>query len=64
MTIVIITHRLSTIRNADVIHVMDGGRLVETGTWQALIARPGSRFSELWQAQDVDALAHVVVATS
>ncbi len=35
-TIVVITHRLSTIRHADVIHVMDGGKVVRSGTWDAL----------------------------
>ncbi len=38
MTIVVITHRLSTIRNADVIHVLDKGALVGTGSWDSLIA--------------------------
>ena len=50
MTIVIITHRLSTIRGADVIHVVDRARLVESGGWDELMARPASRFRELWLA--------------
>jgi ATP-binding cassette subfamily C protein len=50
MTIVIITHRLSTIRHADVIHVLDQGRLVESGQWDDLVARKG-RFRELHDAQ-------------
>ena len=49
MTIVIITHRLSTIRHADVIHVMEHGRVVESGTWQQLLAQPNGRFVELAQ---------------
>jgi ABC-type multidrug transport system fused ATPase/permease subunit len=48
---VVITHRLSTIRHADVIHVIDGGRLVESGTWDDLSARRSGRFHEMWQAQ-------------
>ncbi|HYB94426.1 MAG TPA: ATP-binding cassette domain-containing protein, partial [Vicinamibacterales bacterium] len=36
MTIVIITHRLSAIQHADVIHVMRGGRIVSRGTWAEL----------------------------
>ena len=51
MTIVIITHRLSTIRGADVIHVLDDGRLVESGAWADLYARPAGRFTQLCLAQ-------------
>lgn len=53
MTIVIITHRLSTIRSADVIHVVDRGRLVESGSWEQLTHRAG-RFRELSRAQGLD----------
>ncbi len=55
VTIVVITHRLSTIRGADVIHVVDGGELIESGTWDTLIARPGGRFVELCRAQGIGA---------
>ena len=47
MTIVVITHRLSTVRHADVIHVIDAGRLVQSGRWDALIADERGRFAEL-----------------
>src|SRR5262249_42128705 len=53
-TIVVITHRLSTIRDADVIHVLEQGRLVESGSWGDLITRDGGRFRELCRAQGVD----------
>ena len=36
MTVVLIAHRLTTIRRADLIVVLRGGRLVETGTWEEL----------------------------
>jgi ATP-binding cassette subfamily C protein len=51
MTIVVITHRLSTIRNADLIHVLDGGRLVASGTWEELDRAESSRFRDLARAQ-------------
>ncbi|MDY6901974.1 MAG: ATP-binding cassette domain-containing protein, partial [Cyanobacteriota bacterium] len=40
-TSVIIAHRLSTVRNADLILVMDKGVLVESGTHDELIAKKG-----------------------
>jgi ATP-binding cassette subfamily C protein len=54
MTIVVITHRLSTIRNADLIYVLDEGRVVEAGAWNALVRKPGGRFRALCEAQAID----------
>ena len=45
-TTFIVAHRLSTIRNADRIIVMDEGKLVETGTYEELISLNG-KFAEL-----------------
>jgi ATP-binding cassette, subfamily C, bacterial len=56
VTIVIITHRLSTIRNADMIYVLDAGRVVESGTWDGL-AHASGRFRDLCLAQGVDTVA-------
>jgi len=46
MTVVLITHRLYLAQDADRIHVLEGGRLVESGTWHELAAG-GSRFAAL-----------------
>ena len=49
-TTIVIAHRLSTIRDASMIAVLDRGRLVETGTHDALIAR-GGLYAELVEHQ-------------
>ncbi|HEY0024108.1 MAG TPA: ABC transporter ATP-binding protein [Longimicrobium sp.] len=51
MTILMITHRLPSVRDADVIHVMEAGRLVETGSFATLMGRPEGRFRRLWASQ-------------
>lgn len=53
MTIVIVSHRLSTIRGADVIYVLEDGRVAESGSWPALLARRG-RLRALVEAQQGD----------
>jgi len=40
-TTLVVAHRLSTVANADVIHVIEAGRLVESGTHDELLARGG-----------------------
>jgi ATP-binding cassette subfamily B protein len=44
-TVVIIAHRLSTVKNADQIIVMDEGKIVEKGTHQSLIDEEGAYFN-------------------
>lgn len=53
MTIVIITHRLPTIRNADVIHVLDAGTLAASGSFDSLMSAANPRFRELARAQGI-----------
>jgi ATP-binding cassette, subfamily C, bacterial len=53
MTILVITHRLSTIRLADVIHVVEKGRLVESEDWQMLMGKEDGRFAKLADAQGI-----------
>ncbi len=53
VTIIVITHRLSTIRNADLIYVMEQGQVRESGSWATLVGRTGSRFRALCEAQGV-----------
>ena len=50
-TVVSVAHRLSTIRCADEILVLDGGRIVERGTFSELVAREGSAFRNLVEKQ-------------
>jgi len=52
-TSLIIAHRLSTVRDADRIIVVDNGRVVEDGTYRALLAEHGS-FARLHEAQFAD----------
>lgn len=49
-TIIIIAHRLSTVRNADTIFVVDHGVVVESGTHDDLLAKKGI-YAQLWNMQ-------------
>ncbi|WP_264077165.1 ABC transporter ATP-binding protein [Mycolicibacterium houstonense] len=55
-TSIVIAHRLSTVRAADLILVVEGGRIVERGTHRDLLAR-GGRYAELYDTQFADAAA-------
>src|SRR5690625_1646786 len=49
-TAVFISHRFSSVRSADVIYVLDQGRVIEAGSHEALMAR-GGRYAELFRLQ-------------
>jgi ATP-binding cassette, subfamily C, bacteriocin exporter len=49
-TVVLVAHRLSTIKEADVIYVLHQGRIVQTGTHRQLLAAEGV-YQTLWRAQ-------------
>ncbi|HKD57594.1 MAG TPA: ABC transporter ATP-binding protein [Hyphomicrobiaceae bacterium] len=65
-TTLVIAHRLSTVQRADLICLMDHGRIVETGTHAELIARDGA-YARLCRSQvllDLDAGARAEAAKS
>mgnify|MGYP000214989772 CR=1 FL=1 len=49
-TSIVIAHRLSTVKEADTILVLDKGRVVEQGTHEELLAKEGA-YNELFQKQ-------------
>jgi ATP-binding cassette subfamily C protein len=52
MGILVVAHRLATVRDADCIYVVDGGRVVEAGSWDELTSRQ-TRLRALVEAQAI-----------
>ncbi len=52
-TTIVIAHRLSTVRRADKIVVMEAGRIIETGTHSELLTR-GGQYKKLYELQFAD----------
>ncbi len=52
ISILMITHRLSTIKNADLIYLMDNGEIVESGSWNKLISMENGNFRLLYELQN------------
>ena len=44
-TVIVVAHRLSTVRGADQIVVLDNGRIIETGNHESLIAKKGAYYN-------------------
>jgi ATP-binding cassette subfamily B protein len=44
-TVIVVAHRLSTVRNADKIVVLDSGRIIETGNHESLIGKRGAYYN-------------------
>ncbi len=53
LTTIVIAHRLSTLRRADRIYVLSGGRIAEQGSFDELASRPDSLFNQLLAAQRI-----------
>jgi ATP-binding cassette subfamily B protein len=49
-TVILVAHRLSTVVHADAIHVMDGGRIIQSGSHDRLVECPGL-YRTLWNIQ-------------
>ena len=51
VTVLVIAHRLTTVENADLLVVLDQGKVVETGSPKELLAQPNSYFARQYQVR-------------
>jgi ATP-binding cassette subfamily C protein len=51
-TVLLIAHRISAIQRAEIIYVIENGRVAESGDWQSLSNKPSLRVGSLFRLQD------------
>ncbi|HVV72371.1 MAG TPA: hypothetical protein VHI52_12880, partial [Verrucomicrobiae bacterium] len=56
---IVIAHRLSTVRILDRILVFDDGRIVEEGTHESLVRKPGGAYRRLFEKQALGLVADI-----
>jgi ABC-type multidrug transport system fused ATPase/permease subunit len=49
-TLIFVAHRLSTLKNVDIIYVFENGKIIESGNFGELVQKNG-KFAQLWQLQ-------------
>lgn len=64
VTVLLITHRLSSAQRADHIIVLDDGRVAAAGSWDDVMSLPASRLAALWAAATEDAGRETLVSTT
>ena len=52
-TVILVTHRLSSVKWVDVIFVLDNGQVVEAGNWKQLVEKPHGRFRAMCAEQNL-----------
>lgn len=50
-TVIMVTHRLSTVKWSDIIYVLDNGAIVESGSWKELSSNTAGRFYQMCREQ-------------
>lgn len=53
-TTLVVAHRLSTIKNADKIIVLEDGQIVEEGKHDALVSKPAGAYKKMWEAMSLN----------